>query len=184
MSTSTQVSNLKINKLTKQQYQGITPSNTELYFLTDDSGITSTDVVNALGYTPVATTGVGNGTITFVQDGVTKGTITTNQSTDATITIDAGGTSVTVDQTYSPSSTNPQSGTAVASANFQTIANKVTTISSSSTDTEYPSAKCVYDAIENSKPSITVTSDTDGSVIVGTTGVTVSDDSSGNVFIN
>ena len=53
MSTSTQVDDLKINKLTKQQYEGITPSNTELYFVTDDSGITSSDVTTALGYTPV-----------------------------------------------------------------------------------------------------------------------------------
>ena len=55
MSTSTKVADLKINKLTKQQYEGITtPSNTELYFITDDSGLTSTDVTTALGYTPSA----------------------------------------------------------------------------------------------------------------------------------
>ena len=34
---------------------------------------------------------VGNGTITFTQGGVTKGTITTNQSGNATIALDAGG---------------------------------------------------------------------------------------------
>lgn len=34
-------------------------------------------------------------------------------------------------------------------ANMQTTTNLVTSISSSSTDTEYPSAKCVYDAIDN-----------------------------------
>lgn len=34
---------------------------------------------------------VGNGTITFTQGGVTKGTITTNQSGDTTIALDAGG---------------------------------------------------------------------------------------------
>lgn len=38
---------------------------------------------------------VGNGTITFTQGGVTKGTITTNQSGDTTIALDAGGTSYT-----------------------------------------------------------------------------------------
>ena len=32
-------------------------------------------------------------------------------------------------------------------ANKELLANKVTSISSSSTDTEYPSAKCVYDVI-------------------------------------
>lgn len=35
---------------------------------------------------------VGNGTITFTQGGVTKGTITTNQSGNATVDFDAGGT--------------------------------------------------------------------------------------------
>ena len=72
MTTSTQVSELKINKLTKQQYEGIqNPSPTELYFVTDDSGITSNDVTTALGYTPqnsatavthTASTAVGNST--------------------------------------------------------------------------------------------------------------------------
>lgn len=32
-------------------------------------------------------------------------------------------------------------------SDYQTIANLVTTISSSSTDTQYPSAKCVYDIV-------------------------------------
>jgi len=52
--------------------------------LTNDSGfITSADLPT-----------VGNGTITFTQGGVTKGTITTNQSGDSTIALDAGGESV------------------------------------------------------------------------------------------
>lgn len=76
------------------------------------TGINSTDVTTALGYTPVnpsslatvATSGdyddltnkptiptVGNGTITITQGGVTKGTFTTNQSGNATIALDAGG---------------------------------------------------------------------------------------------
>lgn len=52
MTTQTTVSDLKINKLTSAQYASITPSNTELYFITDDSGITSSDITTALGYTP------------------------------------------------------------------------------------------------------------------------------------
>ena len=125
MSTSTQVSNLKINKMTRAQYDTITPSETELYFLTDDSGITSVDVTGALGYTPydssnpsgyVTSSAIGDATITFTQGGVSKGTITVNQTTDATIALDAGGGSGIVDQTYDASSTNPQSGTAVAGA--------------------------------------------------------------------
>lgn len=55
MTTQTTVSDLKINKLTSAQYATITPSATELYFLVDDSGITSADVIGALGYTPVKT---------------------------------------------------------------------------------------------------------------------------------
>lgn len=53
----------------------------------------------------------------------------------------------TVDQTYSASSTNAQSGTAVASAisGKQNISNLVTSVSSASTDSQYPSAKLFYD---------------------------------------
>ena len=32
-------------------------------------------------------------------------------------------------------------------SSFQTVSNLVTSISSSSTDTQYPSAKCVYDIV-------------------------------------
>ena len=53
------------------------------------------------------TSSIGNGTITFTQGGVTKGTITTNQSGDTTIDFDAGGSTITVDSVLSTSSTNP-----------------------------------------------------------------------------
>lgn len=84
MSQDTNVKNLIINKLTKEQYDNIqSPSPTELYFVTGgDTTITDEDIVAALGYTPEST------------------------------------------------------------------ANKVTTLSSSSTDTEYPSAKLVYDDLQ------------------------------------
>ena len=53
--------------------------------LTNDSGfITSADLPT-----------VGDGTITFTQGGVTKGTITTNQSGNTTIALDAGGSNLT-----------------------------------------------------------------------------------------
>ena len=65
-----------------------------------------------------------------------------------------GGGSGTVDQTYDPTSTNAQSGTAVAEAlatldltAYQTTANLTTSLSNASTDTQYPSAKCVYDIV-------------------------------------
>ena len=62
MSQDTNVSNLIINKLTKAQYEGITtPDPTQLYFVTDDSGITSSDITTALGYTPYNGTTNPNG---------------------------------------------------------------------------------------------------------------------------
>lgn len=60
-----------------------------------------TKLTSEIELATVATTGlyrdltgiptIGNATITFTQGGVTKGTITTNQDTDATIALDAGG---------------------------------------------------------------------------------------------
>lgn len=64
MTTETFVNDLKINKLTSAQYATITPSATELYFITDDSGITSSDVTDALGYTPVKKIVETNGALT------------------------------------------------------------------------------------------------------------------------
>ena len=49
MSTSTQVSELKINKLTKQQYDDITPSNTELYVVTTVGDSTTPVYINSSG---------------------------------------------------------------------------------------------------------------------------------------
>ena len=64
MTTQTTVSDLKINKLTSAQYATITPSATELYFITDDSGITSSDITTALGYTPTKKIVEPNGALT------------------------------------------------------------------------------------------------------------------------
>lgn len=64
MTTQTTVSDLKINKLTSAQYATITPSATELYFITDDSGITSSDITTALGYTPTQKIVETNGALT------------------------------------------------------------------------------------------------------------------------
>ena len=88
MLQDTNVENLIINKLTKAQYESIeTPDPTQLYFITDEV-ISSSDVVNALGYTP------------------------------------------------------------------ENISNKVTSISSSSTNTQYPSAKLVYDQLAGKQPTL------------------------------
>ena len=57
----------------------------------------------------------------------------------------------TVDQVYNGSSTNAQSGVAVASAisDMQVVSNMVDTISSTSTNTTYPTASAVYNSIAN-----------------------------------
>lgn len=51
--------------------------------------ITVINFTNDTGY--ITSSALGNGTITITQGGVTKGTFTTNQSTNATIALDAGG---------------------------------------------------------------------------------------------
>ena len=50
--TDTAVNDLIINRLTQAEYDTITPNANELYIVTDGS-ISSSDVINALGYTPV-----------------------------------------------------------------------------------------------------------------------------------
>ena len=59
----TRLVDLVLNLLRKAQYQGTTPSDDELYLVTDDYGVTSADVTNALGYTPYNATNP-NGYIT------------------------------------------------------------------------------------------------------------------------
>lgn len=121
MSQDTNISQLVINKLTKQQYDSIvTPNESELYLITDDVGITDTDIIAALGYTP--------------QEELVSGTnIKTINNTSllgsGNIEIQGGG-SITIDQTYDPTSANAQSGVAIAGANFLTASslnNYVTT---------------------------------------------------------
>lgn len=92
----TRLVDLVLNLLRKAQYQGTTPSDDELYLITDDYGVTSADVINALGYTPynasnpdgyLNTQTVGDATVNFVQDDATVGSLTTNQTQDSNITI-------------------------------------------------------------------------------------------------
>lgn len=101
------------------------------------TGISSSDVTTALGYTPYNSSNpagyitssalptVNNPTITITQGGTTKGSFTLNQSTNASIDLDAGGT---VDQTYDGTSTNAQSGVAINGelANYATTADLAT----------------------------------------------------------
>ncbi len=74
---------------------------------------------------------------------------------DETVTSTSG--SLLIMDTYSASSQYAMSGVAVASAisGKQDTANLVTSLSSSSTDTTYPSAKAVYDAIPSATSDLT-----------------------------
>lgn len=58
MAQETQVNNLIINKMTKAQYNNITPSATELYFITDDIGITAEDIPDLSDTYLIKTAGV------------------------------------------------------------------------------------------------------------------------------
>ena len=63
---------------------------------------------------------VNNGTLTIQKNGTTIGTFTANQNGNTTIDLDAGGGGGAVDQTYSPTSANAQSGVAINGAGFIT----------------------------------------------------------------
>ena len=89
-------------------------------------GISSSDVTAALGFTPYDSSNP-NGYIS----GISSGMVTTALG-------------------FTPYDSSNPAGyvTSTAIANMQTTTNLVTTISSLSTDSTYPSAKCVYDAIQ------------------------------------
>ena len=61
---------------------------------------------------------VGNGTITITQGGITKGAFTTNQSGDTTVELDAGGSSVDIDNlTITENASNEIQAVAVINQN-------------------------------------------------------------------
>lgn len=91
MPTSVTVNELKINKLTKAQYNTSSKSATELWLVTDDDGYIEVDQ------------GVEN---------VSKILVV---GVDGKVTLGNPGTAV-ADQSYDPTSTNAQAGTAVAQA--------------------------------------------------------------------
>lgn len=59
---------------------------------------------------------IGGGTVTITQGGVFKGTLNVNQKENTVIDVDSLEGEFGVDQTYNPTSTNAQSGVAVAQA--------------------------------------------------------------------
>lgn len=130
---------------------------------------------NDLSNTPTIPT-VNNATITITQGGTTKGTFTLNQSSNETIALDAGGGGgsytagdgiditnnvISVDGVQTTETTLATVATSGSyndlsdvPNNLQTTSNLVTSISSSSTDTQYPSAKCVYDIVGDIESAI------------------------------
>lgn len=173
---------------------------------------------------------VGNGTVTINQGGTQKGTFTLNQSGDATIDLDAGGSSEVFVAEYGVTTyaeitsaindgktifckhilndngdvhisygilslynyfegSTPFSYTfncvdnyenfpmTVTSSDvwsegyvyFENDSNKVISISSSSTNAQYPSAKCVYDELENKADTSLSNLSTTGQNIADTT---------------
>ena len=92
--------------------------------LTNDSGfitgINSSDVTTALGYTPYNNTNPSGYQANVIETVKVNGTALTATSKTVDITIPA---TPIVDQTFNAASTNAQSGVAIAGAGFQTTEN-------------------------------------------------------------
>lgn len=83
---------------------------------------------------------VNDSTITITQGGVTKGSFTLNQSNGGTIALDAGGGS-----SYTAGTGIDITNNVISTDGVQMTSNLVTSVSSSSTNSQYPSAKLFYD---------------------------------------
>lgn len=113
MTTTTNVSQVKLNVMTEAQYTSATKNTNELYMVTD-AKIPASDIS---GLATVATSGsyndlsnqptiptVNDATLTITQGGVSKGTFTANASSDVTIDLDAGGSADIDNQTITKNS--------------------------------------------------------------------------------
>lgn len=163
-SSDTTVQTPVLNLLTKTIYDSITPSNTELYavdmeytgnkvLITNSTGeiVESTTAYGKLDYLNNLTSDIQT-QLNAKQATLTSGTNikTINGSTilgSGNLAIDSlpsqsgqSGKYLTTDGTTASWGTISLSG-------YEVTTNKVTSLSSSSTDTEYPSAKCVYDLL-------------------------------------
>lgn len=100
MTTTENVTQVKLNVMTEAQYSSATKNTNELYMVTD-AKLPASDIS---GLATVATSGsyndlsnkptiptVNNATLTITQGGMIKGTFTANASSDETIDLDAGG---------------------------------------------------------------------------------------------
>lgn len=100
MSTSTQVSELKINSLTKAQYSTITPSNTELYLITDADTVQVLESSGSLSLMDSTIYSITpTGTVTFVLPAISSANnefhqilIQINLTTVQTINLGLGAT--------------------------------------------------------------------------------------------
>ena len=98
--------------------------------LTENITLTAADI----GALPSTTT-IGDATITITQGGVSKGTFTVNQTSNATIELDAGS-DVTIDSTLSDSSENPVQNKVIKGAldNKQDNISDISTIRTNASD--------------------------------------------------
>lgn len=100
------------------------------------TGITSSDVTTALGYTPYNSTNPSGYQANVIETVKVNGTALTPSSKAVDITVPTNNSQLTNGAGYITSS---------ALSGYQTTANLVTSVSSSSTDLQYPSAKLFYD---------------------------------------
>ena len=96
---------------------------------------------------------VGNATLTIQKNGTTVKTFTANASSNVTanITVPTKTSELTNNSGFLTSSTGVTSvnGAHGAVTGIQTTSNLVTSVSSSSTNSQYPSAKLFYDTVGN-----------------------------------
>ena len=115
--TDTPVQNLIINTMTQAQYATITPSETELYMVTDGV-ISSSDVTTALGYTPYNSSNPSGYQANVIETVKVNGTALTATSKTVDITLPAA---LTVDTALSSTSENPVQNKVIYTA----LSNKV-----------------------------------------------------------
>lgn len=102
------------------------------------TGITSSDVTTALGFTPYNSSNPSGYQANVIETIKVNGTSLTPSSKSVDISVPTNNNQLTNGAGYITSS---------ALSGYQTTANLVTSVSSSSTDTQYPSAKLFYDTV-------------------------------------
>ena len=92
--TDTKVNQLVINRLTKTQFNGASPSSTEIYAVDPEfvgGKLLKTNSDGDIVETNETIPTVNNSTITITQGGVSKGSFTLNQASGDTIALDGSG---------------------------------------------------------------------------------------------